>query len=700
MKKIKLLTSLSSLAIIGTAVPIVATSCSSSSSEYTVSGFNWDKVPTVGVTSTPTMWYISKGDQFIASYDNCENVTNLEVNSATSTDLGFQYNPLTQVGYIKPTAEGAKTLALDFTLQDGTKFTASTKVIVASNYPWTVTAKDNCTATEEGKRVTITDVTKPATLNISMGSIPSGAEYIVKATTSEGKEITLKLENGVLTIPEKTFTANSQEVLVCTITVKNGRSVLGSTLYLNITGPTGKYTTDNGVVTFSEWTNDEGSGLIDFAENSHFQVEGIPEGGFNFAIDNSKAIANFINKYVTSGIVAEGVVNYIIAQMKQTLFRSLSTTDVTIFKIKDAFVSWKTVDKELSLSSTFIFSFPEEDDSEEDKLNSAPEAPTDITISTYGKIVKDEYGGIDKYTLTYYSSITVETYTWESKNLPQVMFGANSYEYRFSDYPFDAPFWEIMFLNNDSIPFYLPIPYSEFHDGKDFVSNRSMRLVTDGSEEIEFNKTVEEYASNANFPMSSSWEGLTIDATKESKTLPANVTSLLSTENTNIGILADGVAQQLAAAIKNRPLFEEGAEIFMCGADLYWYWAQKEENGGNAFFVSAYLKYVTKNSSGLYTNINWFVDITFKLDKSNNVTSIKVENQDWPSTLKAADPVPFIISDTSKDIVAMAQTNSKDVTAGWDITLQDWERGSGDTEFKLHIPYTDYGDKLTVKVDK
>ena len=227
MKKIKLLTSLSSLAIIGTSVPIVATSCSNE--EYTVSGFNWDKTPTVGVTSSPNQWYIMKGNQTIASYDNCK----------TSKELGFVYDEDEEKGYITPTQKGPWTLALDFTLDNGTKFTVSTTVVVTSNYPWTVSAKDNCKATEEGKRVTITDTTKAATLNIKMDSIPTTAEYIIKAAKQNGTEVTtLKFDkdNGVLTIPENTFTAaDAETVIICTITVKNGLSTLGETLYLNIT---------------------------------------------------------------------------------------------------------------------------------------------------------------------------------------------------------------------------------------------------------------------------------------------------------------------------------------------------------------------------------------------------------------------------------------------------------------------------------
>ena len=696
MKKIKLLTSLSSLAIVGASVPIVATSCSNNNdktNEYTVSGFNWDKTPTVGVTSTPTMWYITKGDQFIASYDNCENVDDLQVNSATSKDLGFEYNEILQKGFITPTSKGAKTLALDFTLTDGTKFTASTTVVVTSNYPWVVSAGENCTATEEGKRVTIKDVTKKATINVSMDSAPSSAEYIVLTSNSAGEAVELKLENGVLSIPANTFKAtNAEEILLTTVNVKNGRSTLGETLFLNITGPIVDYNTNNGVVTFTEWTNKKGTGLLDFAYNSHFPAQGLPNGGLNFSADDGKGIANFINKYVTAGIVAEGVANFIISLLKADKIPA-EITD--IFEIEDAFISWKTVDRELTLSATFVF------------LNI--EYESSIPINAYGKIIKDEYGGLDEYKLSFIVDGS-EFAAGTSTKVPEIMLYADYImgSENILNIPWDNPYWIVVFSDDEeeNNSFYLPIPWSEFKNGKALASMGEVKLLMNGDEEEEFNKIIKDYAANANYSMPSTWSGLTIDATKESKTLVSDISKLLTPTNIEVdknnidaGILADGVAQQLATAIETRPALETGWKTLGCTFALEWFWA-KDYDGANIIRLNGGLGYNISN--GTNTQEQWYsISLVFVIDqKTKAITKTYVQSfLPWDEDTGYED-IEFDISD--KDIVSMSRTNPEDETAGYDITLKDNTEGEakGEHTFVLHIPYTDYGNKLVVNVDK
>ena len=415
MKKIKLLTSLSSLAIIGTSVPIVATSCSNE--EYTVSGFNWDKTPTVGVTSSPNQWYIMKGNQTIASYDNCKNVTDLKVNDKTSKELGFVYDEDEEKGYITPTQKGPWTLALDFTLDNGTKFTVSTTVVVTSNYPWTVSAKDNCKATEEGKRVTITDTTKAATLNIKMDSIPATAEYIIKAAKQNGTEVTtLKFDkdNGVLTIPENTFTAaDAETVIICTITVKNGLSTLGETLYLNITTAASlNYDDDNGLMTFSEWTNDDKTGILDFGWTSHFPAQNVPDGGINFAADDTKAISDFVYNYVTAGMIAEAMVDHLLDYYFPTIPRYAEIISEAL-PLTDATISWSTKtsqEGEKAITFSIIVIFNET-----------------AVFSFYGKLTENE-DGIKEYTYvegfpgsSYYKFTSTEgpVNMWFSVNLDE-----------------------------------------------------------------------------------------------------------------------------------------------------------------------------------------------------------------------------------------------------------------------------------------
>ena len=373
MKKIKLLTSLSSLAIIGASVPIVATSCSNSS-DYTVSGLNWNNAPTVGVTSTPNQWYITKGNDFIASYDNCDNVKELKINDKTSAELGFTFNETLQKGFITPTKKGAYTLALDFTLDNGTKFTASTTVVVNTNYPWTVSQKDNCTATEQGKKVVITDITKDATLNVTMDSIPSGANYVVNATKfgDETKTYNITHDNGVLTIPANTFTkADTNTMIECTVTVKNNRSIIGETLYLNISTTSGEMTKDNGLVTFG--TIQE---IAQFALANQFAVE---ETIDPINIDNTEELSTFINKYVSAGMVAEGTLIYILSSFGPLLNpvglnEEEEEEEEATIALNDAILNWTTSGNVLSLSSKFVI----------DYYGSAT-----ITIVLKGTVIKD-----------------------------------------------------------------------------------------------------------------------------------------------------------------------------------------------------------------------------------------------------------------------------------------------------------------------
>ena len=325
MKKLKLITSLSSLAVIGTTVPVVATSCSDNN--YSLTGLNWSDAPTVGTTSYANQWYILKGGKTVVSHDDYEDIKDINVSKATSEDLGCNYDETTQMWSITPTKAGDKKLAFDITLNNGKKFTAKADILVNTNYPWTVRVCENCSAYASTKRVEINEVTQDATLYISAANIPSTATYVVHAINQDEHVVELEFddEDGKLTIPANTFSRNDKDsFIVCSISIKNGGQKIGSTMYINITQEEETPPKEtHGIVTFVNWDD-----VLNYLTVQHTDTD-IPDG-YNVPINNPTAINSFIYDHVYAETIAEGVM--------QRAFELLGN-----YQLKDSIVNWKTV---------------------------------------------------------------------------------------------------------------------------------------------------------------------------------------------------------------------------------------------------------------------------------------------------------------------------------------------------------------------
>ncbi|MCF0227524.1 MAG: hypothetical protein HUJ52_01755, partial [Malacoplasma sp.] len=534
MKKIKLLSSLITLGLVATATPIIATSCSST---YTMSGLNWDKAPTVGTTSTPNQWYVSRGNEHIASHDNRERITSVVANKSTSEDLNFKFDETTKRGTITPTESGNRTLALDFTLNDGTKFTVSTTVVVNTNYPWTVTKGDNCEV-KDNRRVEITDKTQAATLNISIKDIPEKATYEVNTTNQEDKKVSLEFENGVLTIPANTI-GGDNDFIVCSIHVKSGHFLIGEALFLNITDTDEDIDADQGLLTFNDWTNDKGTGVLDYLAESHFPAE-VPDN-YKFEIDYSTKLKGFIYYYVSAGMVAEGLMHYVHANMG---------TD----KLKDALVSWKTTTNNatttLIFNATFATTY---------ELNGEHHDWTCVLHGTIDKTWQEPNGNVTYNLLeVYIDDGNIHEYSNSYSSVNPEASGMNPYAMLNGQNPQDenwGAYYSIAFISSNWDLFYLTLPIIEFNDGKGLPSVGSyiFNSVAD----------VKKYASDANFPVESTWDVYPIDT---STGLPTQINTFFL-NGISGGILGDGLVQEAARALDNLP---EGVEIDTVSGYVIW----------------------------------------------------------------------------------------------------------------------------------
>ena len=664
MKKFKLLTSLSSLALVAASMPVVATSCANEeeplADEYVLSGLNWDKSPTVDVTSYPNQWFIAKNKKVIVSHDDSANISSISINR-TETDraLGCEMVEGSNIWSVTPIKSGFKKLALDFKLKDGTEFTTITYVVVNTNYPWTVSAKDNCTYNKDTNRVKITDKTNAATLNLSMEGAPSSVHYIVKATKHDGSEIKdAKFENGVLTLPANTFTTDDdwESFVMCAVYAQSGSYHIGESLHLNFTippkdpapgpepEPEPEPDKDYGILTFKDWSNAEGTGVMDYLKTAHCDLD--LSDLDSFPVDNSNDIKSFLGKYVSAEVLAEGIMHY--------AYSCMSSCPLT-----DAIVSWKTAELEtnkyrLTVTTSFTTNYIAEYGNHYDLtgvFNQTLEKDTTAGSETIESFSVVEINMVDGTPL---GDPFVDT-----SNNPLIMINAQNPE---SDDLYGS-YINVAFMGQNGFP-YLYLPLNEFNDGKGlpFVGSHIFTTMDE----------LKTYASTGNFPVPDDWGPITVSP----DSIAIDVNNLLNAIKA-VGIFADGLAQDAINA-RDEPESLYGATVV--GIYGYTMWSYSSSKLTAKVTVMA--------GTAEYGALFFEKTVDFGLSSGTvnklSVTDFYWDSYDWVTK-------EYTISNDSADIISMTLQNKDASWKGYNIHFQN-----GSNESDLRIPYNDFGTRLDV----
>ena len=646
MKKIKLFSSLSALAIIGTSAPIMATSCScSTSTEYSISGINWNEAPTVGTTSYANQWYISNGNKIIASHDDNQNISNIAINKDTAKDLGCNYDETLKMWFITPTSYGSLKLALDITLKDNTKFTVSTTVMVNSNYPWTVTVGKNCNIDTSTNRVEILNVKEDAMINVSAADVPSTAEYIVHAFNQDEHIVEFELKDGVLTIPANTFAVTDEDpFIVCSISIKNGDHHIGSTMYMNITMRKVEPVIEHGIVTFVDWTNENNTGVLDYLSVPHTDTK-IPDG-YNVPINDPNEINSFIYEYVCAETIAEGVM--------QRAFELLQD-----YQLKDAIVNWKTITDEAKSTVTFIIAASFTVD-----YTDNTGTHYDKTLAFNQKLIEDTKDEkVTSFEVTEETLIDGEITNIYSDSGTEILALLNGQDPE-SSYMYGA-YLAIPFMGKSGILPYLYLSLNEFNGG--------MGLASVGSHIFYTEDMLTSYAYNANFPVADTWTAINI----KSDNYKTECNNLLST--TYAGIFADGLAQDGINEAVNVVRYYYTYPI--TGVQGYTIWNYTT----NMITAKVVVFVITK-----FGALPYYKTLNFTLNNSK-VSTLTV---DWVDLIDGGEEktATFNVASDSSDFENVKAIKLDDEVIGYDINLKN----DNSETASVRIPAKDYGSKLTV----
>ncbi|MCF0227897.1 MAG: hypothetical protein HUJ52_03695, partial [Malacoplasma sp.] len=544
-----------------------------------------------------------------------------------------------QVLNITPTKAGPFTLALDFTLVDGTTFTASTTVVVTSNYPWTVTVGENCKADASTKRVEILDVTKDATINVSAAEVPSTAEYIVHAFNQDEQIIELELKDGVLTIPKDTFKVTDKEpFIVCSISIKNGDHYIGSTMYMNITMQKIEPVVDQGTVTFVDWTNENKTGVMDYLDEPHTQTD-IPDV-YIVPINVPTEINSFIYKYVKAETVAEGVM--------QRAYELLQN-----YHLKDSIVNWKTITDVTESTITFVIAASFTVD-----YIDAEGVHSDKTLVFNQKLIKDTTVGAEKvasFEVTEETLMNGEITNIYNDSGTEILALLNGQDPE-SSY-MNGPYLAIPFMGSSGVLPYLYLSLNEFNGG--------MGLASIGSYIFYSEDMLTSHASKANFPVKSDWGKITI----KSASLKSDSNNLLS--KTYAGIFADGLAQDGIDAVN----LIKSYGITVSSVQGYTIWSYAT----NVLAVKIVVFIFTKEM-GLFP-YQKALTFTINNDKVTTLSAVwtKIEAGEYGEG-------EFDVSATG-DFQTVTKVMSESELIGYDINLKN----SSNQTTNIRIPYKDYG---------
>ena len=641
MKKLKLITSLSSLAVIGTTVPVVATSCSDNN--YSLTGLNWSDAPTVGTTSYANQWYILKGGKTVVSHDDYEDIKDINVSKATSEDLGCNYDETTQMWSITPTKAGDKKLAFDITLNNGKKFTAKADILVNTNYPWTVRVGENCSADASTKRVEINEVTQDATLYISAANIPSTATYVVHAINQDEHVVELEFddEDGKLTIPANTFSRNDKDsFIVCSISIKNGGQKIGSTMYINITQEEETPPKEtHGIVTFVNWDD-----VLNYLTVQHTDTD-IPDG-YNVPINNPTAINSFIYDHVYAETIAEGVM--------QRAFELLGN-----YQLKDSIVNWKTVNDPankritLGIAASFTVDFIDKNGVHSDK-----------TLVFKQTLIEDtNTNKVASFEVTEETLMNGEITNIYSDSGTEILALLNGQDPE-SSYMYGS-YLAVPFMGSSGVLPYLYLSLNEFNGGLGLASVGSHIFFTEDM--------LTSYAYNGNFPVADTWGTINID----SDTYQKKCNDLLST--TYAGIFADGLAQDGIDDAVNVVRYYWTYPI--TGVQGYTIW-----NYTTSLLTAKVVVFVITPFGALH----YYKTLNFTIS-NDKVSSLSIE---WVDLKGGGEEktATFNVASGSSHFENVKAVKLNDEVIGYDINLKNDE---GETA-NVRIPAKDYGNHLTV----